>query len=139
MIENVQIRATKLVDGLCELDYTDRLKKIDVPTLVFRREWGDVIEVYKHLHIYDENIIPPKFKRRTRPSRRHDFQLVENIPRDGVRGAQLNSFYFRTTRMWNNLPKQVVNATTLDTFKKMLDEAWQHRPTKYDHTRWNES
>ena len=34
--ENVQIRATKLVDGMSELTYEDRLKKLDLPTLVYR-------------------------------------------------------------------------------------------------------
>ena len=33
MIENVQIRATKLVDGLNDLEYSDRLKILDLPTL----------------------------------------------------------------------------------------------------------
>ena len=37
IIENVQIRATKLVDGLGNLDYTDRLRKLDLPTLAYRR------------------------------------------------------------------------------------------------------
>ena len=32
MIENVQIRATKLVDGLNDLKYSDRLKILDHPT-----------------------------------------------------------------------------------------------------------
>ena len=43
IIENVQIRATKLVDGLSELDYPERLRKLDLPTLVFRRARGDMI------------------------------------------------------------------------------------------------
>ena len=36
MIENVQIRATKLVDGLKDLDYSDRLKILDLPTQPIR-------------------------------------------------------------------------------------------------------
>ena len=44
MIENVQIRATKLVDGLKDLSYEERLQKLGLPTLDFRRERGDMIE-----------------------------------------------------------------------------------------------
>ena len=49
ILENVQIRATKIVDGLAYLDYPERLKKLDLPTLVYRRARGDMIEVFKHL------------------------------------------------------------------------------------------
>ena len=49
-LENVQIRATKLVDGLAKLDYAERLKRLNLPTLAFRRQRGDMIETYKHFH-----------------------------------------------------------------------------------------
>ena len=39
MTENVQIRATKLADGLKELEYLDRLKKLNLPTMVYCRAW----------------------------------------------------------------------------------------------------
>ena len=38
ILENVQIRATKLVDGFSELPYEERLKKLDLPTLEYCRE-----------------------------------------------------------------------------------------------------
>ena len=41
MLENVQIRATKLVDGIGDLDYIERLKKLDLPSLKYRRRRGD--------------------------------------------------------------------------------------------------
>ena len=43
IIENVQIHATKLVPGLSELSYPDRLKKLNLLTLAYRRAGGDVI------------------------------------------------------------------------------------------------
>ena len=133
MIENVQIRATKLVDGFSDLTYEERLKRLDLPTLVYRRERGDMIEIFKHFHTYDKNIISPNFRRKMRDSRKHKFQLVENKPSDGVRGIQYNSFYFRTNRTWNELPRNVVDATTMDDFKKELDDAWLGKPSKYDY------
>ena len=47
IIENVQRRATKLVLGLSELSYPDRLRKLKLPTLAYRRARGDMIQVHK--------------------------------------------------------------------------------------------
>ena len=74
------------------LSYKERLARLELPTLNWtvtgywsiRRARGDLIEVYKHLHIYT-----------TRTSS-HDHQLIWNKSKDGTRGLQNNSFYFRT-------------------------------------------
>ena len=49
MIENVQRRATKQLPGLKNLSYPERLRKLKLPTLTFRRIRGDMIELYKIL------------------------------------------------------------------------------------------
>ena len=132
-IENVQIRATKQVDGLSNLNYSERLQKLNLPTLAYRRLRGDLIEIYKHVHTYDSSIVSPTFCRRSRPSRKHDYQLLEPVSNDGIRGVQANSFYFRVPKIWNNLPSDVVDAKTLDTFKNRLDKLFDNHPIKYDH------
>ena len=50
LVENVQHRATKLVPALKDLEYPDRLKQLDLPSMAYRRCRGDMIEVYKYLH-----------------------------------------------------------------------------------------
>ena len=57
-IENVQRRATKLIPSLQKMSYTERLQKLKLPTLVYRRTRGDMIETYKILHNYNEEITP---------------------------------------------------------------------------------
>ena len=57
-IENVQRRATKLIPGLSQLSYEDRLKQLKLPTLVYRRARGDMIETYKILSNYNEEVSP---------------------------------------------------------------------------------
>ena len=47
-------------------------------------------------------------------------------------GIQANSFYYRTIKNWNELPRNVVSATTVNSFKKQLDDAWEDKPFKYD-------
>ena len=56
--ENVQKRATKLVDGFGTLEY----EELELPTLVHRRARGDMIEVLKHFNSYDQALIPCVFK-----------------------------------------------------------------------------
>ena len=133
LIENVQIRATKLVDGLGSLSYTERLQKLNLPTLVHRRTRGAMIELYKHFNIYSRDTIADSFQPRQRCTRSHDQQLLERVPQDGVRGLQSNSFYFRYTRMWNTLPNNVVAAKSLNSFKNALDNHWKEEPSMYDH------
>ena len=92
-LENVQIRATKLVDGLGKLEYSERLKRLNLPTLVYRRRRGDMIELFKHFNTYDKSILAPTFQPRDRPSRQHNYQLHFPKSSDGKRGTQTNSFY----------------------------------------------
>ena len=132
MIENVQIHATKLVDCLSNLKYFERLRKLDLPTLAYRRERGDMIEMYKHFHAYDAKTLSPKFRPKERSSRKHDFQLHHNIQRDGDYGIQANSFYYRTVKTWNELPKEVVNAVNINSFKNTLDVHWKTKKFTYE-------
>ena len=134
MLEKVQIRATKLVDGFRNLTYEERLKELDLPTLVYRRARGDMIEVYKHLNVYHKETLPPRFQI-SRLKRNHDSQLIWNMPSDGSRGTQANSFYFRSIPMWNDLPRSAVDANSVNSFKSQLDDAWSEKPWKYEYNK----
>ena len=76
MIENVQNRATKLIDDLSDLDYPDRLRKLDLPTLPYRRARGDMLELWKHFNSYYKVSLSNRFQPNKRTSRMYDFQLV---------------------------------------------------------------
>ena len=134
-IENVQIRATKLVDGLKNLEYEERLKKCGLTTLLYRRMRGDAIEMWKHFNVYDREILCPSFTPNERPIRNgnHSYQLYQRRSGDGERGIQTNSYYFRITKQWNDLPSSVVESKDINTFKNKLDAAWIDHPKKYQH------
>ena len=51
-------KATKRLYGLRNLSYEERLRKLNLPTLAFRRLRGSMIEVYKIFHVYDEQGTP---------------------------------------------------------------------------------
>ena len=58
-IENVQRRATKQIPGFKNLSYEERLRRLKLPSLKFRRIRGDMIETYKILcNIYDPDVSP---------------------------------------------------------------------------------
>ena len=56
-IENVQRRATKFLPTLKDMSYEERLRKLQLPTLRFRRLRGDMIETYTILTgKYDKSV-----------------------------------------------------------------------------------
>lgn len=71
LIENVQICATKLVDGLSKLTYTYRPNHLDLLTLVFRHKRADMIECI--------NILIAMINRLWYHSLNQDYDPVGNI------------------------------------------------------------
>jgi len=47
MIESVQRRMTRMIDGCLGKEYQERLKVLNLPTLEMRAKRGDVLQVYK--------------------------------------------------------------------------------------------
>ena len=54
MLEKVQCRATKMVYGLNDLTYEQRLRRLDITTLETRRRRGDLIEAFKIIKGFDK-------------------------------------------------------------------------------------
>ena len=66
MLEKIQRRATKLIPGLRDLTYEERLNECGLTTLETRRLRGDQIEVFKILNGYeniDSNIFFSKLRK----------------------------------------------------------------------------
>ena len=79
-IESVQRQFTKKITGLRSLKYEDRLKKLKLPSLVYRRKRGDMIECYKLTHhIHDPLTTKSLFKIDTNAiTRAHPYKLKKS-------------------------------------------------------------
>ena len=117
-LERVQRRATKLIRGLEDLNYDERLQALDLFSLERRRLRRDMIAIYKYLN-GDLNIGKKLFSRKEcMRTPGHTMQLEEK--RFNLR---LRSGFFteRDTRLWNSLPQTVVTSGSMATFKRFLD------------------
>ena len=70
ILENMQHRATKLVDRFHHMSYSERLKKLNLPSLVYRRARGDIIKIFKDFHSYSNCTLPENFRSRNRLSKK---------------------------------------------------------------------
>ena len=62
ILENVLRRATKLVDGFHRMSYSERLKKLNLPSLVYRRARGDVMEKFQTFPLLQQLYATWKFQ-----------------------------------------------------------------------------
>ena len=74
LLEGVQRTATKMVPEMKNCDYANRLKKLALPSLAYRRKRGDMIEVYKYTHgLYQVSALPVEMEENT--TRGHNYKL----------------------------------------------------------------
>jgi len=121
-LERFRRRATKLVTGFSNTLYENRLKSMKLPSLVYRRYRGDMIEVYKYLHrIYSVPYDSLLKKALPAALRVHNYKLLKRHCHSQLR---LQFFSFRVTNLWNCLPEEVVSAPSLNAFKGRLNKFW---------------
>jgi hypothetical protein len=118
LVEGVQRRATKVIPGLKDLTYEQRLAKMKLPSLYYRRIRGDLIEMYKYSHeiyklgeklfVYEEN----------KTTRGHIYKLKKNRCNTTLRQ---HFFTQRVINRWNSLPASVIEAPSLNAFKNRID------------------
>ena len=85
-IENVQRRATKLLKNISQLSYKDRLLHLGLPSLEYRRNRADMLQVLKIVHNYDK-ISNTELLRLSKYSRTrgHNFKLQKQIVKSEIR------------------------------------------------------
>ena len=113
------MRATKLIPGIKDLPYVDRLQKLQLPSLAHRRLRDDAIQTFKIIKSLDDCNKEKFFTLSTMSNTRgHSYKLEK--PRCETNFA-LNQFSNRVVNVWNALPQVVVSAKTVEDFKILLD------------------
>ena len=106
--QRVQMRATKLVITIKNLTYKDRLKRLKLPTLKYRRIRGDMIEVCKSLtNNYDSRVNLYLEKQQDSITRGHSLKLANDRYH-----YDLRTFYFapRIVNVWKQAQQLARNS-----------------------------
>ena len=120
-IENVQRRATRMLHELQGLEYSERLTALGLPSLEYRINRADVIEVYKLKNELDKvttNMLPIRGNTGTRGN-------IHMLFKPRAKGnTRKIAFSHRVVDTWNTLPSSVIEAPTLNCFKSRLNKHW---------------
>ena len=114
----VQRRATRIISGFKDLTYEQRLEKMKLPNMCYRRLRGDLIEVFKCTHnIY--NLSDSLLELQTRTNTRgHSYKLKKQRCNTTLRQ---HFFIHRIVERWNSLPTEFAETPSLNAFKNRID------------------
>ncbi|KFQ75626.1 hypothetical protein N335_03483, partial [Phaethon lepturus] len=121
LLEQVQRRATTMIQGMEDLSYEERLRELGMFSLEKRRLRGDLIAAFPHLKGASKKDRDRLFSRaccdRTRAN---GFKLKEGRFQLDLRKKFVT---LRVVKHWPRLPRAVVDAPSLETFQVRLDGA----------------
>ncbi len=129
LLEDVQMRSTKLVKGLQDIEYEIRAQLLNLDSLSCRMDKGDMILVYKILHGFLEGVQWQDFFQMADTSRMRGHPL--KLRKDRSR-LDLRKFTFsqRVVNMRNDLPAEVVTASSVKMFKIKLEAHLKNLPRR---------
>jgi hypothetical protein len=117
MVENVQRRFTKRINGLRDLTYAERLARLGLKSLEYRRIAFDLYMTYSICNNLVDLNSNDFFIRNQGRTRGHSWKLL--VP---TASSDTRKYFFanRVVSIWNSLPEDVVNARTISSFKVKL-------------------
>ena len=119
-VESVQREFTRRIEGMAEISYWERLKRLKLQSLQRRRERYIIIHVWKIINNETSNDLQLRFKRHHRLGNR---AITPSLNKGASRAALTSyesSFAVRGCQLWNTLPAHVNSKTTLEAFKTVL-------------------
>ena len=119
VLERVQRRATRMIEGYWDIPYEERLKLTGLQSLKNRRIRGDLIETFKIIKGIDK-VDHRKFFRVATDNRLRGHKYKFEKERSNI-DIRMYFFSQRVVNYWNMLPLNVVDAPSLNSFKARLD------------------
>jgi len=109
-----------MVTSLTHLNYEERLQILNLSTLHYRQRRGDMLAIYNMLHgRYDMDFLDFfTFSHNIHQTRGHSFKLHKYYSRTDI---WKNFFTRRVINPWNNLPNEVIGASSTNDFKNLID------------------
>ena len=117
----VQQRAVKMISGLKEIEYEDRLKELGLTTLEERRHKADMAMVYKVL-TGKEQVDPTEWFSMAGEAARATRATADPLE------VRQNFFTVRVTEQWNQVPTDIKNMRTIEAFKNICPPRWKLCP-----------
>ena len=103
--------------------YPERLDQLDLTTLEERRIRGDAIETYKYLHQIrdiDSSALFTLVEPERSMTRQQQSFMPLTVPRARL-DVRKYSFSVRSAKLWNEIPSETREASSLNIFKNMYD------------------
>ena len=117
LLESVQRKATKIVPSLHFLPYPERLTRLNLFSLKYRRLRGCLI--YSHKFFLNQTHSTYFTLSHNTQLRGHSLKLFF---RRSISRQRRNFFASIVIPVWNKLPEKVVTAPSTESFKKQLDK-----------------
>ena len=125
-IEKIQKSYTKHIFQVKHLSYEQRLERLNLPSLEYRRFRGDLIQTYKIArNLYDKESVETLFKfKEDDRLRGHKYKVTKYY----FNKVQFKHFFTnRVSNHWNNLPSHIVEAESLNVFKNKIDAHYKDK------------
>ena len=102
------------------LEYEERLSKLKLPSLEYRRIRGDMIETFKFTHdYYDKKASGDLLKLTKNSNTKTNGYKLDKV---SFKTTQYQNFFTnRVVNLWNSLPSHIVNSASVNMFKNKID------------------
>ena len=125
VLERVQKRAMSCIHGLEGLTYEEKLYRCKITNLEERRDRGDMLQTYKIIHKKDDTGSYQHLE--MVDTTRCGSQTRQNSDPHNVKQPKAKTAYgqrrfaARIAKKWNDLPKEIKSAPSVDSFKNKYD------------------